>query len=76
MKLISILSSRKWLNMIKGSGSSKLSDQPIEVTATKDREEVYFLYGSICGGLLVKSADKVGQEIGYYISMSQTLYLK
>lgn len=61
--------------MIKGSGSSKLSDQPIEVTATKDRE-VYFLYGSICGGLLVNSADKVGQEIGYYVSMSQTLYLK
>lgn len=59
-----------------GSGSPKLSDQPIEVTATKDREEVYFLYGSICGGLLVKSADRVGQEIGYYVSMRQALYLK
>lgn len=45
--------------MIVGSGSPKISDQPIEVTSTKDREEVYFLYGSICGGLLVKSADKV-----------------
>jgi len=59
VKSISILSSRKWFNMIVGSGSPKISDQPIEVTSTKDREEVYFLYGSICGGLLVKSADKV-----------------
>lgn len=62
--------------MIMGSGSPKVSDQPIALTSTKDREEVYFLYGSICGGLLVKPADKVGQDIGYYVSMRQALLLK
>lgn len=39
-----------------GSGCPEISDQPIQVTSTKDRE-VYFLSWSIFGSFLVKSAN-------------------